>query len=155
MAGPGGGPPRRSHTKSRKGCETCKRRHIHTFAATSPPHSLVFLGRPRWLLSFALQPTAFINSKPSEDLLYPISPSDRSIIPGSALIIPRLYGYLSLDSFLRSQLPSPGPLLQPHHTRYPDLKITYTRQPRSLLDFLFLNSVVISNPYNISSPHPA
>ncbi|KAK3327962.1 hypothetical protein B0T19DRAFT_178793 [Cercophora scortea] len=28
MAGPGGGPPRRSHTKSRKGCETCKRRHI-------------------------------------------------------------------------------------------------------------------------------
>ncbi|RMI98450.1 hypothetical protein CDV36_016107 [Fusarium kuroshium] len=28
MAGPGGGPPRRSHTKSRKGCSTCKRRHI-------------------------------------------------------------------------------------------------------------------------------
>ncbi|KAG9250416.1 uncharacterized protein F5Z01DRAFT_375389 [Emericellopsis atlantica] len=28
MAGPGGGPPRRSHTKSRKGCETCKKRHI-------------------------------------------------------------------------------------------------------------------------------
>ncbi|KAI9896988.1 hypothetical protein N3K66_008010 [Trichothecium roseum] len=28
MPGPGGGPPRRSHTKSRKGCETCKRRHI-------------------------------------------------------------------------------------------------------------------------------
>ncbi|KAI1825557.1 hypothetical protein F4861DRAFT_530229 [Xylaria intraflava] len=28
MAGPGGGPPRRSHTKSRKGCENCKRRHI-------------------------------------------------------------------------------------------------------------------------------
>ncbi|KAK7418576.1 hypothetical protein QQZ08_011201 [Neonectria magnoliae] len=28
MAGPGGGPPRRSHTKSRKGCDTCKRRHI-------------------------------------------------------------------------------------------------------------------------------
>ncbi|KAB5545626.1 hypothetical protein GE09DRAFT_1243347 [Coniochaeta sp. 2T2.1] len=28
MAGPGGGPPRRSHTKSRKGCELCKRRHI-------------------------------------------------------------------------------------------------------------------------------
>lgn len=28
MAGPGGGPPRRSHTKSRKGCEACKRRHI-------------------------------------------------------------------------------------------------------------------------------
>ncbi|KAL1957505.1 hypothetical protein VTO42DRAFT_5968 [Malbranchea cinnamomea] len=28
MAGPGGGPPRRSHTKSRKGCKTCKRRHI-------------------------------------------------------------------------------------------------------------------------------
>ncbi|KAG9243468.1 putative ubiquitin carboxyl-terminal hydrolase 2 [Calycina marina] len=28
MAGPGGGLPRRSHTKSRKGCETCKRRHI-------------------------------------------------------------------------------------------------------------------------------
>ncbi|KAL2025168.1 hypothetical protein VTK56DRAFT_170 [Thermocarpiscus australiensis] len=28
MAGPGGGPSRRSHTKSRKGCETCKRRHI-------------------------------------------------------------------------------------------------------------------------------
>ncbi|KAI9735387.1 MAG: hypothetical protein M1818_006582 [Claussenomyces sp. TS43310] len=28
MAGPGGGPPRKSHTKSRKGCETCKRRHI-------------------------------------------------------------------------------------------------------------------------------
>jgi len=36
-----------------------------------PPHSLVFLGRPRWLLSFALQPTAFINSKPSEDLTVP------------------------------------------------------------------------------------
>ncbi|KAF1947426.1 hypothetical protein EJ02DRAFT_333941 [Clathrospora elynae] len=28
MAGPGGGPSRRSHTKSRKGCRTCKRRHI-------------------------------------------------------------------------------------------------------------------------------
>ncbi|KAI9834010.1 MAG: hypothetical protein M1826_005915 [Phylliscum demangeonii] len=28
MAGPGGGPHRRSHTKSRKGCKTCKRRHI-------------------------------------------------------------------------------------------------------------------------------
>ncbi|KAI0997070.1 hypothetical protein K3495_g11117 [Podosphaera aphanis] len=28
MAGPGGGPPRRSHTKSRKGCDVCKRRHI-------------------------------------------------------------------------------------------------------------------------------
>ncbi|KAF2104282.1 hypothetical protein NA57DRAFT_62917 [Rhizodiscina lignyota] len=28
MAGPGGGPSRRSHTKSRKGCKTCKRRHI-------------------------------------------------------------------------------------------------------------------------------
>ncbi|KAL1882984.1 hypothetical protein VTK73DRAFT_506 [Phialemonium thermophilum] len=28
MAGPGGGPPRRSHTKSRKGCDMCKRRHI-------------------------------------------------------------------------------------------------------------------------------
>ncbi|KFY97445.1 hypothetical protein V500_02063 [Pseudogymnoascus sp. VKM F-4518 (FW-2643)] len=28
MAGPGGGPRRRSHTKSRKGCDTCKRRHI-------------------------------------------------------------------------------------------------------------------------------
>ncbi|KAI1266724.1 hypothetical protein F5Y18DRAFT_416488 [Xylariaceae sp. FL1019] len=28
MAGPGGGPSRRSHTKSRKGCESCKRRHI-------------------------------------------------------------------------------------------------------------------------------
>ncbi|ETN41675.1 uncharacterized protein HMPREF1541_03611 [Cyphellophora europaea CBS 101466] len=28
MAGPGGGPPRKSHTKSRKGCRTCKRRHI-------------------------------------------------------------------------------------------------------------------------------
>jgi hypothetical protein len=28
MAGPGGGPPRRSHTKSRKGCDACKRRHI-------------------------------------------------------------------------------------------------------------------------------
>ncbi|KAK6829333.1 hypothetical protein PG987_009917 [Apiospora arundinis] len=28
MAGPGGGPPRRSHTKSRKGCERCKYRHI-------------------------------------------------------------------------------------------------------------------------------
>ncbi|KAI0403399.1 hypothetical protein F4802DRAFT_608139 [Xylaria palmicola] len=28
MAGPGGGPPRRSHTKSRKGCDSCKRRHI-------------------------------------------------------------------------------------------------------------------------------
>ncbi|KAI9669181.1 MAG: hypothetical protein M1829_005182 [Trizodia sp. TS-e1964] len=28
LAGPGGGPPRRSHTKSRKGCKTCKRRHI-------------------------------------------------------------------------------------------------------------------------------
>ncbi|KAH8699070.1 hypothetical protein BGW36DRAFT_154833 [Talaromyces proteolyticus] len=28
MPGPGGGPPRRSHTKSRNGCKTCKRRHI-------------------------------------------------------------------------------------------------------------------------------
>ncbi|KAF1811830.1 hypothetical protein P152DRAFT_398471 [Eremomyces bilateralis CBS 781.70] len=28
MAGAGGGPSRRSHTKSRKGCKTCKRRHI-------------------------------------------------------------------------------------------------------------------------------
>ncbi|KAF2194480.1 hypothetical protein K469DRAFT_547784 [Zopfia rhizophila CBS 207.26] len=28
MAGPGGGPSRRSHTKSRKGCKTCKKRHI-------------------------------------------------------------------------------------------------------------------------------
>ena len=28
MAGPGGGPPRKSHTKSRKGCRTCKKRHI-------------------------------------------------------------------------------------------------------------------------------
>ncbi|KAL4893729.1 hypothetical protein BDV59DRAFT_192886 [Aspergillus ambiguus] len=28
MAGPGGGPPRKSHTKSRFGCKTCKRRHI-------------------------------------------------------------------------------------------------------------------------------
>lgn len=28
MAGPGGGPPRKSHTKSRNGCRTCKRRHI-------------------------------------------------------------------------------------------------------------------------------
>jgi hypothetical protein len=28
MAGPGGGAPRRSHTKSRKGCDSCKRRHI-------------------------------------------------------------------------------------------------------------------------------
>ncbi|KAI1818117.1 hypothetical protein GGS20DRAFT_390317 [Poronia punctata] len=28
MAGPGGGPSRRSHTKSRNGCENCKRRHI-------------------------------------------------------------------------------------------------------------------------------
>ncbi|KMQ46430.1 Zn(2)-C6 fungal-type DNA-binding domain [Trichophyton rubrum] len=28
MAGPGGRPPRKSHTKSRKGCKTCKRRHI-------------------------------------------------------------------------------------------------------------------------------
>ncbi|KAF2757154.1 hypothetical protein EJ05DRAFT_57176 [Pseudovirgaria hyperparasitica] len=28
MAGPGGGPSRRSHTKSRKGCRTCKKRHI-------------------------------------------------------------------------------------------------------------------------------
>ncbi|KAL2871849.1 putative C6 transcription factor RosA-like [Aspergillus lucknowensis] len=28
MAGPGGGPPRKSHTKSRFGCRTCKRRHI-------------------------------------------------------------------------------------------------------------------------------
>lgn len=28
MAGPGGGPPRKSHTKSRKGCRTCKNRHI-------------------------------------------------------------------------------------------------------------------------------
>ncbi|KAL1983601.1 hypothetical protein VTN96DRAFT_10180 [Rasamsonia emersonii] len=28
MAGPGGGPPRKSHTKSRNGCRTCKKRHI-------------------------------------------------------------------------------------------------------------------------------
>lgn len=28
MAGTGAGPSRRSHTKSRKGCKTCKRRHI-------------------------------------------------------------------------------------------------------------------------------
>ncbi|OQE68395.1 hypothetical protein PENNAL_c0154G10744 [Penicillium nalgiovense] len=28
MVGPGGGPPRKSHTKSRNGCKTCKRRHI-------------------------------------------------------------------------------------------------------------------------------
>ena len=28
MAGPGSGPPRKSHTKSRKGCRTCKSRHI-------------------------------------------------------------------------------------------------------------------------------
>lgn len=28
MAGSGGGPPRKSHTKSRTGCRTCKRRHI-------------------------------------------------------------------------------------------------------------------------------
>lgn len=28
MGGPGGGPPRKSHTKSRKGCRTCKKRHI-------------------------------------------------------------------------------------------------------------------------------
>ncbi|KAJ5819233.1 hypothetical protein N7474_004824 [Penicillium riverlandense] len=28
MPGPGGGPPRKSHTKSRTGCKTCKRRHI-------------------------------------------------------------------------------------------------------------------------------
>lgn len=28
MAGPGGGPPRKSHTKSRKGCRMCKKRHI-------------------------------------------------------------------------------------------------------------------------------
>ncbi|KAL4809273.1 hypothetical protein BDV18DRAFT_77895 [Aspergillus unguis] len=28
MAGPGGGPPRKSHTKSRYGCRTCKKRHI-------------------------------------------------------------------------------------------------------------------------------
>lgn len=28
MAGQGTGPSRRSHTKSRKGCKTCKRRHI-------------------------------------------------------------------------------------------------------------------------------
>lgn len=28
MAGAGAGPSRRSHTKSRKGCKTCKRRHI-------------------------------------------------------------------------------------------------------------------------------
>ncbi|KAF2764131.1 hypothetical protein EJ03DRAFT_40569 [Teratosphaeria nubilosa] len=28
MAGSGAGPSRRSHTKSRKGCKTCKRRHI-------------------------------------------------------------------------------------------------------------------------------
>ncbi|KAJ5388485.1 hypothetical protein N7509_011026 [Penicillium cosmopolitanum] len=28
MAGPGGGPPRKSHTKSRNGCKTCKKRHI-------------------------------------------------------------------------------------------------------------------------------
>ena len=28
MAGQGAGPSRRSHTKSRKGCKTCKRRHI-------------------------------------------------------------------------------------------------------------------------------
>ncbi|KAL4934503.1 putative C6 transcription factor RosA-like [Aspergillus undulatus] len=28
MAGPGGGPPRKSHTKSRFGCKTCKKRHI-------------------------------------------------------------------------------------------------------------------------------
>ncbi|KAJ5365682.1 hypothetical protein N7517_008568 [Penicillium concentricum] len=28
MVGPGGGPPRKSHTKSRTGCKTCKRRHI-------------------------------------------------------------------------------------------------------------------------------
>ncbi|OKL63614.1 hypothetical protein UA08_01014 [Talaromyces atroroseus] len=28
MPGPGGGPPRKSHTKSRNGCRTCKRRHI-------------------------------------------------------------------------------------------------------------------------------
>jgi len=29
MAGPAGGPSRRSHTKSRRGCEACKTRHIH------------------------------------------------------------------------------------------------------------------------------
>lgn len=28
MAGPGGGPPRKTHRKSRKGCATCKKRHI-------------------------------------------------------------------------------------------------------------------------------
>ncbi|KAG9801586.1 hypothetical protein KCU63_g24987, partial [Aureobasidium melanogenum] len=28
MAGQGAGPSRRSHTKSRTGCKTCKRRHI-------------------------------------------------------------------------------------------------------------------------------
>ena len=28
MPGPGGGPSRKSHTKSRNGCKTCKRRHI-------------------------------------------------------------------------------------------------------------------------------
>lgn len=28
MAGPGGGPSRKSHTKSRNGCKTCKKRHI-------------------------------------------------------------------------------------------------------------------------------
>lgn len=47
MAGPGGGPSRRSHTKSRKGCKTCKRRHIRcdeTF--------------PQWYVLTALRPAS-------------------------------------------------------------------------------------------------
>lgn len=43
MAGPGGGPSRRSHTKSRKGCKTCKRRHIRCDETFPQWYALVVL----------------------------------------------------------------------------------------------------------------
>jgi hypothetical protein len=55
MVGQGAGPSRRSHTKSRKGCKTCKRRHIRcdeTFPQWSvyqyerlPPYSNILHSR--------------------------------------------------------------------------------------------------------------
>lgn len=57
MAGPGGGPPRKSHTKSRNGCKTCKRRHIRcdeTF--------------PQWYVVSTTTPTTDQQGRSNKDL---------------------------------------------------------------------------------------
>jgi hypothetical protein len=77
----------------------------------------------------------------------------RSIIPGSQDIILRLWLFV-LDRLFRSQLPSPGPLLQPHHTRFSRSEDYICPAASESMRLLVPESGCHFSPINKSPPRP-